>query len=206
MRMWKKLRPVIILAAVAVLALAVAGCQLAKGDAKAGIKFSAGKMLHVQQELDRYDADGNKVTQYLELWLTKDAGKCVVMDQTGHELSVTLDTGKSHILYDASTYKAAKSNASLIFTVGFDNMKKAYPKIAKSNDGQYAGRECTLYLMDNGNQDEWVKLYVDKATGYVLLCDAPTFRLRTALIEELPADSSLFAEPKNLNYKGSDGK
>jgi hypothetical protein len=206
MHVWKRLRLAAMLVVAATFVFALTGCQIISVGAKSGIKFNAGKMLHLQQVLERYDADGNAVAQYLELWLTKDTGRCVEMDSDGKEISVAMDTGKSHLLYDSATLKAEKSSASLVFTVGFDSMKKAYPKLKTSNDGQYAGRACTLYLMDNGKEDEWVKLYVDKETGYVLLCDAPTFRLRTALIEELPTDNSLFAEPKNLIDEGGDGK
>ena len=71
---------------------------------------------------------------------------------------------------------------------------------------QYAGRDCACYLMDTGKAEQWAKLYVDKLTGVVLFCDAETFRLRTATIEELPVDKALFAAPDGLKYSGGDGK
>ena len=84
--------------------------------------------------------------------------------------------------------------------------ENAYPAISQQNEGDYAGRTCELYLLSNGNPDEWVKIYVDKQTGCVLFCDAPLFRLRTALLEELPLDNSLFSEPRGLVFKGGDGQ
>ena len=43
---------------------------------RSGIRFSQNKMLHLQQVLEHYDAAGNPVPQYLELWLTSDQGRC----------------------------------------------------------------------------------------------------------------------------------
>ena len=45
------------------------------------------------------------------------------------------------------------------------------------------------------------KIYLDKETQYVLFCDAATFRLRTALIEELPLDASLFEAPASFGLR-----
>jgi hypothetical protein len=185
-------------------ALALGGCA-GPADAFSGIKFASGKMLHLQQVLEHYDANGSPVPQYLELWLVKGRARCEELDNSGNILNVALDTGKSHITFNVSSHEAQKQDKSGVFAVSLAGMKKAYPKVSKQNDGTYAGRACDFYLLGDGNTDEWVKLYVDKATGCVLLCDAPLFRLRTALLEELPVDGSLFSEPHNLVYKGGDG-
>lgn len=207
MRMLSRLRPLILLAMAAAMVVSLMGCAgSTKGSDREGIKFSQGKMIHLQQVLEHYDAGGSAVPQYLELWLTKDQGRCSELDKEGNELAVALDTGKEHVYYDAATLTAEKSAEGRLFIVNFSAMKKAYPKMETSNDGKYAGRDCTLYMMDTGKAQEWAKLYVDKQTGSVLFCDAETFRLRTALIEELPVDKALFAAPDGLKYKGGEGK
>jgi hypothetical protein len=207
MPMLKRPHPALTVALVAAMAITLYGCNgPAKGADMGGIKTTDGKMLHLQQVLERYDANGSAIPQYLELWLAGDKANCTELDKDGKTLSVSLDTGKSHIVYSAATNKAQKSDKSLVFTVNFANIKKVYPNIKTTNDGEYASRPCTFYLLDNGNATQWVKLYVDKATGTVLLCDAETFRLRTALVEERPLDDKLFTEPKGLSYEGGAGK
>jgi hypothetical protein len=191
----------------AVCAAALAGCGLfPAGGNRAGLQIPDGKMLHVQQVLDHYDAGGNPVPQYLELWLAKDTGRCSELDADGNELDVALDTGSDHLYYDAATLKAEKSKDSRLFIVNYEAMRKLYPNVESSGAGTYAGRECLFYMLGNGKPDEWMKLYVDKQTGYVLLCDAETFRLRTALIEAVPADAALLKAPDGLDFTGGDGK
>lgn len=202
MKSRKRTFPFAVMAAIA-LAVALGGCS-GTADAKDGVRFSPGKMLHLKQVVERYDANGNAVPQYLELWLTKDAGRCAELDAEGNELSVALDAGREHFFYDAATLKAVRQGESAVFTVGLKAMQKAYPKQTAANDGEYAGRACKLYLLEN--PDDWVKLYVDRGTGYVLLCDAPTFRLKTALIEETALDAALFQAPEGLLFDGGDGK
>ncbi len=183
-------------------ALLLAGCTSGRSE----IQFTKGNMLHAQQVLERYDANGNPLPQYLELWLTKEAGRCTEINEDGLEIAVALDTAKEHLYWDAITMDGEKSGESRMFLVSFDAMKKLYPKIRTQNDGVYAGRDCRLYRMDTGNEQEWVKLYVDKATGFVLLCDSETFRLRTRLLEDIPLDEGLFDAPAGLKLKGGDGK
>lgn len=202
-----RLRPCALLALAVVAAALLSGCGLlGKGSDRAGIQFTKGNMLHLQQVLERYDAAGNPVPQYLELWLTADQGRGSELNEDGQEIAVALDTGKKHLYWDAATLQAEEGKESRLFVVTLAAMKKAYPKVKATNDGTYAGRDCTFYLMDTGNAEEWAKLYVDKQTGYVLLCDAETFRLRTKLIEDVPVDKSLFSAPEGLKMKGGDGK
>ncbi len=196
----KRTFPFAVMAAVT-LALALGGYTGA-ADAKAGVKFPPGKLLHLKQVVERYDANGNAVPQYLELWLTKDAGRCVELDAQGNALSVALDAGRGHIFYDTATLKAVRQEESAVFTVGFKAMQAAYPRQTAANGGEYAGRDCMLYLLENA--EDWVKLYVDRSTGYVLLCDAPTFRLKTALIEETALDAALFEAPEGLVFEEGD--
>lgn len=205
MRIGIRLRAAAASALALALALALSGCG-GQADALSGIKFTDGKMLHLQQVLEHYDANGNPVPQYLELWFAKGKARCEELDASGSILNVALDTGKSHITFNVSTREAAKADRSGVFTVSLSNIRKAYPKVSEENQGVYAGRDCDLYLLAGSSSDDWVKLYVDKQTGFVLFCDAPLFRLRTAKLEELPIDSSLFSEPHDLVYQGGDGK
>ena len=43
-------------------------------------------------------------------------------------------------------------------------------------------------------------LFLDDETGFVLLCEAPLFRLRTALLETLPVDDARLTPPDGLLY------
>lgn len=183
-------------------ALLLAGCTAGRSE----IKIPKGSMLHAQQVLERYDAGANPVPQYLELWLTEEAGRCTEINEDGREIAVALDTGKEHLYWDAVSMDGEKSGESRVFLISFEAMKKLYPRVRTQNDGVYAGRKCMLYRMDTGNEQEWVKLYVDKATGFVLLCDSETFRLRTRLLEDIPLDEGLFDAPAGLKLKGGDGK
>jgi hypothetical protein len=194
-------------AAVILLILPITGCDSGgRGTDGTDIRISKGAMLHVQQVLERYDANGNPVPQYLELWLTEEMGRCTELDAEGNEIAVALDTGSEHLTYDTKTLAARKTDKSMIFFLNFDAMKKTYPHLQASSDGTYAGRDCTFYLMETDDGEDWVKLYVDKETGYVLLCDAETFRLRTALIEEEPENGDLLLVPDGLKFAGGDGK
>jgi hypothetical protein len=201
-----RLRPWLMAAAAFLLFLPLMSCASQTRGAEADIRISKDAMLHAQQVLERYDADGDPVPQYLELWLTDEMGRCAELDAEGNEIAVALDTGSENLTYDAKTLEAQKPGKSMIFILRFGAMKKMYPRLQASNDGTYAGRDCTFYLMETDDGDDWVKLYVDKETGYVLLCDAETFRLRTALMEEVPENGDLFLVPSGLNFAGGEGK
>lgn len=199
--MHKGKRTVLIL----LLAAALCGCTAA-GDAGAAIRIPGGKMLHLQHVLERYDGEGNPVPQYLEIWLMKGRARCSELDADGNELAVTLDGGSRHIRYDAATLSGEKFERSALFLLNAGALRKEYPKVRESGEGEYAGRGCSFHLLETADGADWIKLYVDKGTGCVLLCDAPTFRLRTAVLEELPADEALFTEPDGLSFEGGDGK
>lgn len=189
------------------LLLSMAACAVpSKVTDRTGIKFTKGNMFHIQQVLERYDANGNTIPQYIELWLTRDKGRSVELDPDGKELRVTLDTGTKHLVYDPATLSGKETGKSELFLVNFSAMKKIYPNKQYSEDGRYAERDCVFHLMDGGSDDQWIKIYLDKATGYTLFCDSETFRLRTALFEEIPEEDSLFAEPAGLNLKGGNGQ
>ena len=202
MRIKPRARPWAVLTWAVAAALLLAGC----GESRPDIRFPSGSMLHLQQVLERYDADGEAVPQYLELWLTQDKGRCSELDKDGREIAVALDSGREHLYWDAATLEGERSGESRLFVISLSSMKKLYPTLRVQNDGIYAGRDCDLYQLDTGNTEQWVKLYVDKATGYVLLCDAETFRLRTKLIEAVPADEKLFSAPEGITIKAGEGK
>jgi hypothetical protein len=185
------------------LVLPFAGCTASSvTNERTGMKFTSGKMFHVKQVLEHYDAGGNPVPQYFELWLTSSKGRCSELDAEGNEISVSLDTGDKHLTYDTATLAARETGDSTIFILNFSAMKKVYPDKQYSEEGQYADRDCVFHLMGNDSSEGWIKIYLDKETGYTLYCDGETFRLRTALFEEIPADEGLFAEPEGLTYKG----
>ncbi len=196
-------RIIVILIAIAIsLSLLLSGCAAGRSD----LKFAKDNMLHAQQVLERYDENGNPVPQYLELWLAEGKGRCSELDAGGREIAVALDTGKDHLYWDTATLDAEQGGVSRVFLVSLAAMKKLYPKTQEQNTGTYAGRACDFYLLGGSGVEDWVKLYVDKQTGMVLLCDAETFRLRTALLEVLTADDSLFVKPEGLKFKGGAGK
>ena len=159
------------------------------------------KMLHLKQVLDRYDASGQPVPQYYELWIALPKGLAKELDSGGKTLSVALDTGSGHIQYDAVTMEARKSDITAVFYVNFESLKSAYAKTTAQGKLDYAGRRCISWLMENTTGDDWAKAYVDEETGWVLLCDAPLFRLRTASFELVAEDAQLFTAPDGLKYK-----
>ena len=74
-------------------ALLLCGCMVSPARSNAGISIDSGKMLHLQQVLERYDANSNAVPQYLELWLTNGNKRCEELDASGNVLDVSLDMG-----------------------------------------------------------------------------------------------------------------
>jgi len=185
--------------------LTMSGCgittKILPQESDGGFPVKDGKMLHVKQVLERYDALGQPVPQYYELWLADKKGLCVELDKKGNEIRRILDTEGKHITYDPKTRVAVKYDFSQMFILNFNILKSSYPKTVKADDQQYAGRNCAIYLLENDKDKEWMKLYVDKEMGYVLLCDAPLFRLRTAEMEVLPMDNKLFTTPSDITYK-----
>lgn len=184
---------------------AMSGCsgitKFLHRSASGGFAVKDGKILHVKQVLENYDNLGQSLPQYYELWLADKKGLCVEIDIKGNEIMSMMDTDDMHIAYDSKTKEAVKYNFSQIFILDFKALKSSYSKTTQADDCQYVERNCSVYLLENDNSDEWMKLYVDKETGFVLLCDAPLFRIRTALLEVIPMDGKLFTVPSDIKYK-----
>lgn len=198
-------RPLILMLLVLFLMI-VSGCGSSKKalpqESGQGFSVRSSKMLHVRQVLEHYDASGKPDPQYYELWLANKKGLCVELDKNGNELGRVLDTDGGHIAYDLKTRRAVKYDFNRIFTLDFETLKSSFSNMTQADDQQYAGRKCAIYLMENDSgSEEWIKVYMDRETGYVLLCDAPLFRIRTALLEVLPIDNRLFKAPSDIVYK-----
>lgn len=184
---------------------AMSGCanstKTVDGKASGGFAVKDGKMLHIKEVLEHYDSLGQPVPQYYELWLADKKGFCVELEKSGKEIRGMLDIDGKHVAYDPKTKAGVKYDVIQIFTLDFKTLKASYSKVVQADDQQYAGRSCAIYLLENDGGDEWMKIYVDKETGYVLFCDAPLFRLRTALLEVLPVDDKLFTAPSDIIFK-----
>ena len=190
----------------AVLALLfTSGCGSSKKalpqESSTAFSVRSGKMLHVKQVLEHYDASGQPVPQYFEMWLADKRGLCVELNGNGNETGRILDTDDMHISFDSKTRTAEKYDFSRIFILNFESLRSSSSDMEQAEDQRYAGRICAIYLLGNDDSEEWIKVYVDRETGYVLLCDAPLFRIRTALFEVLPMDNRLFKAPSDIVYK-----
>lgn len=181
--------------ALALLALGalLAGCA-GHGDIK-------GQTLHAKQVLERYDANGEPVAQYLELWVAPPHALCHELDADGKTIGVALDNATDHVRYDAKTMKASRQDAIAVFHVAFAALRKEAKTVKAIGKLQYAGRACIAWMLDGDDEDAQIKLYVDEQTGWVLFCDAPTFRLRTASMDFVAADDSRFATPAGLQFQ-----
>ena len=182
-------------------ALIFSGCSTNLSVSDASLNIRNDKMLHVKQVLEHYDAYGSPVPQYLELWLTAKQSMCMELNENGEEITSALDSGSGHISFNSLDKKASKINFSSVFKLNYKTLRKNYSNETKIEKQKYVGRECTAYLLKNANSDDWLKLYIDKETGFVLFCDAPLFKLKTALLEILPLAKDRLTEPKGLNFK-----
>ncbi len=167
----------------------------------ADVTIAQGAMLHARQVLERYDASGEPLLQYLELWM--DASRMMQREVgvNGKPVSCAFSSGDGHLAWDAETLKAEKSEESRVFLPVYTDLKSGFKNETALPGQTYAGRPCTAVLLeDPGNDEDWLKVFVDEQTGFVLFLEAPLFRLRTALLEELPADESLLSPPDGLVY------
>lgn len=196
---------ILVLMLLAAFLIIISGCGNDKRpllhEANDGFPVRSGKMLHVKQVLERYDASGQPIPQYYEMWLADKKGLCVELDEDGNELGRILDADGKHIAYDLKTGMAEKYDFSRIFILDFEALSSAFSNVIQADDQQYAQRKCAIYLLEDGGSEEWMKVYADRETGYVLLCDAPLFRIKTALLEVLPIDKKLFKAPSDIVYK-----
>jgi len=166
-----------------------------------GVRVGPGTMLHARQVLERYDAAGEPVLQYLELWA--DAARALQREvgADGRALACAFSRGDEHITWDAATLRAARQDASGVFLPDFAALKAGFVRETAVSGQEYAGRPCSAVLLeDPANEEDWLRVFVDDETGFVLFCEAPLFRLRTSLMEILPADERLLLPPDGLVF------
>lgn len=182
------------------IALALSGCgsRLSGSARYPELDIKEGDMIYARQVLMHYDAAGNAVPQYFELWAVpgKSAGRELSGD--GKEIRTFLDSGSRHTAFNSGTGKALKLQYNKVFMLDYEALKKVYPQETVNESQEYVGRNCTVYLLEN--DDDWLKIYRDSETGFVLFCDALLFTLKTASFEILPADPEKFTEPEGLDF------
>ena len=174
--------------------------SLVKASDKTNKLFESGKMVHLKQVVEHTDSNSQTVVQYFETWLARDKAMSIELDSDGNDLRVGLDTGRKHISYDAQSLEAGRFECSQIQSINLSNIKSSYYRITLIEEKDYAGQNCKVYLMENGENDDWIRIYIDEETGCVLFCDAPFLRIRTAEVEVLETDDSLFSAPSDLIY------
>lgn len=174
--------------------------SLRKASDRSKELFESGKMVHLKQVVERTDFNGQTGVQYFEIWLAGDKALSIELDSDGNDLRVALDLDKKHISYDVQSLEAGRYEFSQIQTIILSNIKSSYFKTVLIEEREYAGQNCEVYLMENGEADDWIRIYVDKETGCVLFCEAPFLRIRTAEVEVLETDESLFSVPSDLIF------
>jgi hypothetical protein len=167
----------------------------------ANATITQGTMLHAQQVLERYSASGEPLLQYFELWLDASRITQRELGADGQPLSYVYSGGTAHLAWDADTLKADKLQESQVFLLDYTLLEAGF-SVGTALSGQtYAGRPCTVTLLiDPENNEDWLKVYLDDQTSFVLFCEAPLFRLRTALLETLPTDEVLLTPPAGLVF------
>jgi len=183
--------------------LALSGCvgRLPGSARYPELDINEGKMIYARQVLVHYDAAGNTVPQYYEIWAVQGKSACRELDGDGREVRTFLDYGDRHIAYNSSTREAVKLKFNKVFILDYEALKKVYPVETVNEDQEYAGRNCSVHLLESDGGDDWLKIYCDSETGFVLFCDAPLFTLKTADFEILPEDPEKFSEPKDLDFQ-----
>lgn len=193
--MRKLLRPILSLG------LCVALTLIPMSAAADSVTIAQGAMLHARQALERYGASGEPLLQYFELWMDASRVTQRQLAEDGRTLSWAYSDGVSHLAWDDGTLAARKIEASAVFLMDYTVLKVGFDAETGMPGQVYAGRPCTVILLeDNVNGEEWLKLYLDDETGFVLFCEAPIFRLRTALMETLPTDETRLTPPAGLVF------
>lgn len=150
-------------------------------------RIEPGTMLHAQQVLERYGIDQEPRLQYLELWMDEASLIQREVDEDGQILSYAYSSEDGHLVWEGDTLKTEDTQVIRLFMLDYLSLKSGFEKETTVTGQTYAARPCTLVLLENpSDQDGWVKVYLDDETGFVLFCEAPLFRLRTALFEILP--------------------
>lgn len=158
-------------------------------------------MLHAQQALERYDASGQPILQFLELWMDGQHLMQAEVSLVGQTLSYTWSSENEHLSWAADTLKAVRGEESLAFLPDFAALQASFDQRTELSGQSYAGRACSVILLeDAAHEEDWLKIYRDEETGFVLFCEAPLFRLRTSLLEILPIDEHLLTPPAGLVF------
>ena len=170
-------------------------------DALGGLSIPQGMMIHARQALERYDASGEPLLHYIELWTD---GSRLLQREVGADgalLACAFSGPEGHLTWQPDTLKASRLEASAVFLPDYPALKAGFSVEAAVPGQMYAGRPCTPLLLDDSrNEADWLRVFLDDETGFVLLCEAPLFRLRTALLETLPADDARLTPPDGLLY------
>lgn len=178
------------------LSLALLGILLLPYSCKADLLVPEGMMLHAQQVLERYDAQGEPLLQYLELWMDGERSLQRGLGVDGQPFNYVLSSEDGHIAWASDTLKAERTDTGGVFLPDYETLKTEFTLETTAPGQTYAGRACAVVLLeDPKNEEDWLKLYLDDETGFVLFCEAPLFRLRTALLEMQPLDESRLTPP-----------
>ena len=159
------------------------------------------KMLHVKQVVELYDAEGTPIPYYYELYISAKEKTAFELDMGGVVIQIYRDTGSKHLSYDPESKTAMEYPASAIFFLNLSDLAD-YGK-AQAAGGihyQYAGRNCTAYMLLGEDESDNIRMYVDDETGFVLFCDAPLFCVKTAEFEGLPYEEEYFVTPDDLVF------
>ena len=195
--MKKKNRLIRFLALCGVLLMLPAAMIHARGD----ISIGQGTMLHAQQALERYGVQGEPILQYLELWMDASRRLQREVGEDGQALSGAFSGDQEYLAWEADTLKAVRLEGSKVFLPDYTRLKDDFDKVTPVSGQTYAKRACTAILLeDSGHEEDWLKIYLDDETGFVLFCEAPLFRLRTSLLEVLPAEDRLLMPPVGLIF------
>ncbi len=194
----------------AILCLLTSGCNstassnLSKEAQKTDKLFLEGKMFHLKQVVEFYDEKSNPIPHYYELWIAKDKALCQELDRDGNILQKIQDDGAMHISYQPDTLNAVKHESSRIFMINPVSLVAMEDYGVISGESyDYCKRDCRVYKLSNGedeDEDE-ILLYVDEETGHILFCDAPLFCMKTASIEVLAFDDTVFSIPEGIKFK-----
>lgn len=202
--MGKKLRMIsAILLSILLVILAACQRQASQEDELKlpSITVPNGKMLHVKQVVEFYDAEGTPFPRYFELYVSCKENTALELDSEGNVIQIYRDTGSKHFSYDPESKYAVEYPASAIFSINPSDL--ADYGMAQAAGGvpyQYSGRNCTAYMLPGKDQSDDIRMYVDDETGFVLFCDAPLFCVKTAGIEVLPYDAEYFVVPDDLIF------
>lgn len=185
------------------IALVLSGCagRLPGSARYPELDINEGKMIYARQVLVHYDAAGKAVSRYYEIWAVPGKSACRELNKDGEEIRTFLDSGDRHIAYNSGNREAVVLKFNKVFMLDYEALKKVYPVETVNEDQEYADRNCSVHLLESDEGDDWLKIYIDSETGFVLFCDAPLFALKTADFEILPEDPEKFSEPKDLDFQ-----